>query len=50
VRRRGNIIINYIPTASQLADVLTKALGCARFKELCNKIGVKNLPGDSIKA
>jgi hypothetical protein len=46
----GTIIISYTPTASQLADILTKALGRVRFQELCTMIGVKDFTGDSIKA
>jgi hypothetical protein len=46
----GTIIISYTPTASQLADILTKALGRVRFQELCTMIGVKDFTGDWIKA
>lgn len=47
---RGRIVIDYIETKMQLADVLTKALGRVRFQELRVRIGVKDLPGDLIKA
>jgi len=47
---RGRIVIDYIETKMQLADVLTKALGRVRFQELRVRIGVKDIPGDLIKA
>jgi len=47
---RGMIVIEYVATELQLADILTKALGRVRFQELHVKIGIKDLSGDSIKA
>lgn len=37
----GRIVLDYIATQWQLADVLTKVLGRARFQELHAMIGVK---------
>ena len=47
---REMIVIKYVANELQLADILTKALGCVRFQELHVKIGIKGLSGDSIKA
>ena len=33
----------YIQTKEQIADILTKGLGISKIKNLCNKIGMKNL-------
>ena len=40
---KGIILLEYANTQDQLADLMTKALGRARFGELCEKIGVVNL-------
>jgi hypothetical protein len=39
----GRICLDYVSTQEQLADVLTKSLGRARFCELRDKIGVIKL-------
>jgi hypothetical protein len=36
----GTIVIEYVPTERQLADILTKALGRVRFIQLRSEIGV----------
>jgi hypothetical protein len=36
----GTIVIVYVPTERQLADILTKALGRVRFIQLRAEIGV----------
>jgi hypothetical protein len=36
----GTIVIEYVPTERQLADILTKALGRVRFIQLHSEIGV----------
>jgi hypothetical protein len=36
----GKIYVDHVNTEEQLADILTKSLGRARFAELCNKIGI----------
>ena len=36
----GHIIIEFVETARQLADILTKSLGCLRFMELRKMIGM----------
>ncbi|BAH93902.1 Os07g0439900 [Oryza sativa Japonica Group] len=43
------IVVNYVRTEEQLADVLTKPLGHVRFQELCNGIGIVELDGDDGK-
>jgi len=40
---KGIILLEYANTQDQLADLMTKALGRARFCELREKIGVVNL-------
>jgi hypothetical protein len=37
---RGELDVDYVSTETQLADILTKALGRIRFQELKNRIGV----------
>jgi hypothetical protein len=37
----GQIVVEFIRTEEQLRDILTKPLGKIKFKELCNKIGLK---------
>ena len=39
----GRINIDYVNTANQLADILTKALGRIRFLELRGKIGMSEI-------
>ena len=39
----GKICLDYASTQEQLADVLTKSLGQARFCELRDKVGVVKL-------
>jgi hypothetical protein len=43
----GRICLDYVSTQEQLADILTKSLGRARFCELRDKIGVISLKGGS---
>jgi hypothetical protein len=38
----GRIKLDYVPTAKQVVDLLTKALGRVRFQELCDRIDVKH--------
>lgn len=40
---RGDIILKYINSAEQKADILTKALVTSRFEKMRNLLGVKNL-------
>jgi len=37
----GQIAVEFIRTEEQLGDILTKPLGKVKFRELCNKIGLK---------
>jgi hypothetical protein len=37
----GSINANHIPTTDQLADILTKSLGKAKFQEMRRRIGLK---------
>jgi hypothetical protein len=37
----GQIAVEVIRTEEQRGDILTKPLGKIKFKELCNKIGLK---------
>jgi hypothetical protein len=39
----GIIATQYVSTHIQLADILTKALGCDRFHFLLRKLGIQNL-------
>ena len=39
----GRIVLKQISTKDQLADVLTKPLGCVNFWELCDRIGIVNV-------
>jgi len=39
----GSIKTNHIPTADQLADILTKSLGKAKFQEMRERIGLKKV-------
>ena len=39
----GRICVDYASTQEQLADILTKSLGRARFCELRDMIGIVNL-------
>jgi hypothetical protein len=38
----GRIKLDYVPTAKQVVDLLTKALGRVRFQELRGRIDVKH--------
>jgi hypothetical protein len=47
---RGDVVLEFVGTQDQLADMLTKALGRVRFQELREKIGVvKIMPPKSMK-
>ena len=37
---KGTVIVEFIGTNEQKADILTKALGRVRFKELRSKVGI----------
>jgi hypothetical protein len=39
----GQIVVEFIRTEEQLADVLTKPLGKEKFSELCSKIGLRTV-------
>ncbi|KAL1198691.1 Retrovirus-related Pol polyprotein from transposon TNT 1-94 [Cardamine amara subsp. amara] len=39
----GNIVPSYVSTNIQLADILTKALGCKEFEFFINKLGITDL-------
>ena len=39
----GSIKTSHIPTADQLADILTKSLGKAKFQEMRERIGLKKI-------
>jgi hypothetical protein len=39
----GSIKANYIATTDQLADILTKSLGKAKFQEMKRRIGLKQI-------
>lgn len=39
----GLIVLDFIETARQLGDILTKSLGRLRFKELCLEIGLRKV-------
>jgi hypothetical protein len=39
----GRIKVEYIDTAQQLGDILTKSLGRVRLQELRNKVGVEEI-------
>jgi len=39
----GSIRTEYIPTADQLADILTKALGKAKLEDMRSRIGIKQI-------
>lgn len=38
------IVVNYVPTESQLADILTKALPKERFRAICTKLQIITKP------
>ena len=39
----GNIKAEHIPTTDQLADILTKSVGKAKFEEMRERIGLKQI-------
>jgi hypothetical protein len=41
----GQIILEFIRTEDQLADILTKQVGKEEFSEMCSKIGLRKNPG-----
>jgi len=36
----NQVILEYCPTEDMLADMMTKAIGASRFRELCDKLGI----------
>jgi hypothetical protein len=40
---RGKVCLEFVSTQEQLADILTKSLGRARFCDLRDKIGIVSL-------
>jgi hypothetical protein len=40
-KQTGQIAVEFIRTEEQLGDILIKPLGKVKFRELCNKIGLK---------
>lgn len=40
---RGDIVVEYVSTQEQRADILTKSLGNIKFDELRDNLGVKNI-------
>jgi len=39
----GSIKANHVATIDQLADILTKSLGNAKFQEMRRRIGLKQI-------
>lgn len=37
---KGEIVLKYVPSDSQLADILTKSLDVTKFKRFCEKLGL----------
>ena len=44
----GQIVIEFVETGRQLADVLTKPLGRLRLMELKEMIGMEEVPGIAV--
>jgi hypothetical protein len=40
---QGHLQTSYVSTGAQLANTFTKALGCAQFNLLLDKLGIRNL-------
>jgi hypothetical protein len=40
---KGTVVVEFIKTGEQKADILTKVLGRVRFQELRDKIGIVNI-------
>lgn len=45
---RGELVIKYVGTQAQRADILTKALGRVKFEEMKTLIGVEDLAAESL--
>ena len=43
---RGELIVKYVGTQEQRADILTKALGTVKFEPMARLIGVKKIVAD----
>ena len=43
------IEIFFIRTEDQLADIFTKALGKAKFQEMCDRIGIRSTPMEDLE-
>ena len=39
----GDLVLSYLPSHQQPADIFTKALGTKQFLHLCDKLGTINL-------
>lgn len=45
----GMIELSYLPTKSQLADVLTKIMPSAQFQQLLSQLGMHSTPSSSLR-
>lgn len=43
---RGDLLVKYVPTSEQLADILTKKVSVSTFHRYCNNLSVTKLPVD----
>lgn len=40
---RGDIVMEYMNSSEQKADILTKAMVTSKFERMCDLLGIKNL-------